>query len=51
LSISISLQAGQSTLERAEDLYQKTDYAASLEVLRGAGNPTAEAYCVMAAIT
>ncbi len=47
LSVAVSLQAGQSTLERAEDLYQKTDYAASLEVLRGVANPTAAAYCVM----
>ena len=46
-AIALSLQAGQTVLERAEDLYQKTDYIASLDVLKGVAKPDAAMYCVM----
>ncbi len=46
-AIALSLHAGQTALERAEDLYQKTDYMASLDVLRGVAKPDAAAYCLM----
>ncbi len=47
ISMAVSLHAAQSALDRAEDLYQRTDYTASLEALSGLSSPTAAEYCLI----
>ena len=38
---------GQSSLQRAEELYQKTDYRESLAVLKAVAAPDGEVYCLV----
>src|ERR1700751_5219884 len=38
---------GQDSLKRAEELYQRTDYKASLTLLREVSPPTGAVYCLM----
>jgi len=45
--LALSCLYGQEQLKRAEELYQHTDYKASLALLREASRPTAAAYCLM----
>jgi len=43
----LSCLYGQDGFERAEELYQRTDYSASLALLRDISKPTAAVYCLM----
>ncbi len=47
LFLALTCLVGQDRLKRAEELYQKTDYKASLAVLHGLPSRDAAAYCLI----
>jgi tetratricopeptide (TPR) repeat protein len=47
LLLALPCLCGQDSLKRAEELYQRTDYKASLTLLREVSQPTGVVYCLM----
>jgi Flp pilus assembly protein TadD len=47
LLLSVTASASQDLLERAKELYQRTDYKASLQVLANDHSPSASTHCLI----